>query len=267
MHKKGRFLRQTPADTTFDPECLLPQVESPFPLRPARNPPKSGFLRWLWKTLTLQRWRKNKPGSNQTKRKRNTYVDNVESQIPLEICLVLSNYSACEYIPCRSTILWLYFVDLMRNNLVQVQPSVASGMITTLALFQDTVLHLERICNTPLPFAYQFHLRLALWFVFYSMFHCTLYWPRMQDIPFPITSKSPPPSSIVLVLRGILVPNLYRLRVLHDSCYGFYFICVSQVLGNRPGDVSLFRLLPISTSISDEPNFSAKIHSITITMI
>jgi len=229
VHKKGPeggFLRPTRAGTTFDPECLLPQVESPFPLRPARNPPNSGFLRWLWKTLTLQRWRKNKPGCNQTKRKRNTYVDNVESQIPLEICLVLSNYSACEYISCRSTILWLYFVDLMQNNLVQ--STVASGMITTLALFQDTVSHLERICNTPLPFAYQAHLRLSLWFVFdYSMFHCILYWLKMQDIPCPITSKSPPTkfdspcftqhtSSKFIPLTGI---TRFLLRLLLHFCF------------------------------------------------
>jgi len=79
----------------------------------------------------------------------------------------------------------------MQNSLVQ--SSVASGMITTLALFQDTVSNLERICNTPLPFAYQAHLRLSLWFVFdYSVFHSTSYWLRFQDISYPTTSMPIP---------------------------------------------------------------------------
>ena len=59
----------------------------------------------------------------------------------------------------------------MQNGLVQ--SSVASGMITTLALFQDTVSNLERICNTLLPFAYQAHLRLSLWFVSITRFSPT----------------------------------------------------------------------------------------------
>jgi hypothetical protein len=95
----GGFLRPTRPSTAFDPENLLPQIESPFPLRPARNPPQSNFLHWIWRTLTLQQFRKREVETNPARRRRAGYVDNVESQIPLEICLILSNYFSCECSP------------------------------------------------------------------------------------------------------------------------------------------------------------------------
>jgi len=69
----------------------------------------------------------------------------VESNVPLEITLFLSNYSA-----------WL-----MRAGLLQ--PAIATAMTANLGVLQDTLSNLERICNTPLPFAYQAHLRMSLW--------------------------------------------------------------------------------------------------------
>jgi len=51
----------------------------------------------------------------------------------------------------------------MRHGLLQ--PAIATGVTANLTTLQDTVSNLERICNTPLPFAYQAHLRMSLWYV------------------------------------------------------------------------------------------------------
>ena len=51
----------------------------------------------------------------------------------------------------------------MRSKLVE--PAIATAMTTNLASLQDIILNLERVCNTPLPFAYQVHLRMTLWYV------------------------------------------------------------------------------------------------------
>ncbi|KDR72688.1 hypothetical protein GALMADRAFT_73850 [Galerina marginata CBS 339.88] len=132
---------------SFNPEALLPQLESEIPLRPARNPPQLSMydhipllrlFRWFFRVVT-----RTKPSEVRVRR-RKAYADVVESIIPLEISLVLSNYSG-----------------LMKNNLIQ--PSIASGITNNIFLLQDTVSNLERICNTPLPFAYQAHLRISLW--------------------------------------------------------------------------------------------------------
>ncbi|PPQ90098.1 hypothetical protein CVT25_012262 [Psilocybe cyanescens] len=132
---------------TFDPEALLPQLDSDQPLRPARNPPHYTVLDyipilrifpWVWGILT------RKPKGPLRSKRRKAYAEIVESHVPLEISLVLSNYSG-----------WL-----MKHNLVQ--PAIASGITNNIFLLQDTVSNLERICNTPLPFAYQAHLRMSL---------------------------------------------------------------------------------------------------------
>ncbi len=103
----GGFQRLPRNNTLFDPEVILPQVESPLPLRPARNPPEPAmsdympilkFLRWAWQVLTLKKWRsKEEREQVRRHRKRKAYADIVESHVPLEICLVLSNYASCEW--------------------------------------------------------------------------------------------------------------------------------------------------------------------------
>ncbi|CAA7268837.1 unnamed protein product [Cyclocybe aegerita] len=145
----GPYHRRTRVDT-FDPEMVLPEIGSNQPLKPARNPPDLTIydylpflrlFRWLWRVVTLQ-----KHNSGETKKKRRkAYAEIMESHIPLEITLVLSNYSA-----------WL-----MKKGLLQ--PAIATAITNTLLVFQDSVSNLERICNTPLPFAYQAHLRMSLW--------------------------------------------------------------------------------------------------------
>jgi len=60
----------------------------------------------------------------------------------------------------------IFLAGLMKNDLLK--PALATGITNTLIAFQDTVGNLERICNTPLPFAYQAHLRMSLWYVVVS---------------------------------------------------------------------------------------------------
>jgi putative membrane protein len=133
----------------YDPEAALPQVPSEYVLKPARNPPETSVYDYL-PFLRLFRWighgfKKRVITEDTPKKRRKAYADVVESHIPLEISLVLSNYSGY----------------LIRNGFVQ--PAIASGITNGIFQLQDTVSNLERICNTPLPFAYQAHLRMSLW--------------------------------------------------------------------------------------------------------
>ncbi|KAF8189348.1 Bestrophin, RFP-TM, chloride channel-domain-containing protein [Pholiota molesta] len=132
----------------YDPEAVLPEVESEFVLKPARNPPRVSVLdyipllrlfRWIGRGFT--HWSKDE----EKRKKRRAYSEIVESHIPLEILLTLSNYSAY----------------LMKHDFVK--PAIASGLTSNIFLLTDTLSNLERICNTPLPFAYQAHLRMSLW--------------------------------------------------------------------------------------------------------
>ena len=61
----------------------------------------------------------------------------------------------------RSLFLTTYFASLMRQGLLT--PASATAMNNAITTLQDTVVNLERIKNTPLPFAYQAHLRISLW--------------------------------------------------------------------------------------------------------
>jgi len=53
--------------------------------------------------------------------------------------------------------------DLVLTKKKYADPNVLKTFLETLLGCQDTVAQLERICNTPLPFAYQAHLRASLW--------------------------------------------------------------------------------------------------------
>jgi ion channel-forming bestrophin family protein len=135
---------------TFDPEQVLPVFASDQPLGPARNPPEAtfwdyfGFLRVFRPVIRLIRGRKT--GDLTVSGRKKKKMD-VESNVPLEITLFLSSYLA-----------WL-----LRNGLLQ--PAIATGMVTNISSLQDTFNNLERIRNSPLPFAYQAHLRISLWCV------------------------------------------------------------------------------------------------------
>ncbi|TFK41737.1 Bestrophin, RFP-TM, chloride channel-domain-containing protein [Crucibulum laeve] len=140
---------QYTAPSSFDPEMALPQVDSDYPLKPARNPPPTSiddyvpllrFFKWLARVFPP-----HSSVKKTTSKKRKAYSDIVESKVPLEIILTLSK--------CVSR--------LMRCDLL-TQP-IAVGINSSLTTLQDTLSDLERICNTPLPFAYQAHLRISVW--------------------------------------------------------------------------------------------------------
>ena len=76
----------------FDPEKALPQVETEHHLKPARNPPKTSLLDLL-PLLRFPVWLFHKVfrrSRSSKQKKKGDYVDFVESNIPLEIILVLS---------------------------------------------------------------------------------------------------------------------------------------------------------------------------------
>ncbi|KAF8970106.1 Bestrophin, RFP-TM, chloride channel-domain-containing protein [Flammula alnicola] len=149
----------------YDPEAVLPHIDSEYKLKPARSPPHVTiydyfpllrFFKWIGRGFR----RRTAAEREASRKKRKAYSEIVESHIPLEIYLVLSNYSAY----------------LMKYDFVK--PAIASGITANLFLMTDTLSNLERICNTPLPFAYQAHLRMSLWiyllllpFQIYSSYH------------------------------------------------------------------------------------------------
>ncbi|KAF5383205.1 hypothetical protein D9615_004939 [Tricholomella constricta] len=150
LSKNGNTAGRSARRKTFDPEKVLPEVDSRHPLKPARNPPVASLydyipllriFKWVVRTLL----RRAKPQHEIDARLKKKKLDQVESNVPMEICLVLSSYTAF----------------LMQQNLLQ--PSIATGVTNNITSLQDTLSNLERIRNTPLPFAYQAHLRMSLW--------------------------------------------------------------------------------------------------------
>lgn len=53
----------------------------------------------------------------------------------------------------------------MNNDLVS--GAIATGFTNNLTSLQDALSNLERVLNTPLPFAYQVHLRMSVWYVLF----------------------------------------------------------------------------------------------------
>lgn len=142
----------------FDPERALAIIPSEQPLKPARNPPRSSvydylpflrILRPVWRPITRRLGRMDDPNAQRrslTGKKIRPSL--AESNVPLEITLFLTSY----------------FSMLLRVP-GQLQPASATTMVNAISSLQDTVTNLERIKNTPLPFAYQAHLRISLWSV------------------------------------------------------------------------------------------------------
>ncbi|KAI0684547.1 UPF0187-domain-containing protein [Cytidiella melzeri] len=152
MWYNGRLKRSK----TFDPEAALPVLPSERPLQPARNPPVTSmydyfpFLR-IFK-LVLKPFRRHKPKVTEPTSARTRTLtgkkikpEAADSNVPVEITLFLMTY----------------YASLSRQGLLT--PPVATAMNNAIGALQDTVVNLERIKNTPLPFAYQAHLRLSLW--------------------------------------------------------------------------------------------------------
>ncbi|KIO21829.1 hypothetical protein M407DRAFT_28597 [Tulasnella calospora MUT 4182] len=144
-----------PLKGDFDPEVVLPTVASVFPLAPARNPPKETiydifppFIIFLPIHLMIKKLTRTHDGDEH--RERNIFgkkrkPEPIESNIPLEISLFLSSYMAI----------------LLRDELLD--PAMATAYDNALVSMQEAVISLQRIRSTPIPFAYQFHLRVSVW--------------------------------------------------------------------------------------------------------
>jgi len=92
----------------------------------------------------------------------------------------------------------------MRNGLLQ--PAIATAVTANLTSLQDTLSNLERICNTPLPFAYQAHLRLSLWLYLFFLPVCgTFSFKGLQSHARMVSSK------FTLNSSGSLSPELRSL--------------------------------------------------------
>ncbi|KAL1698491.1 Bestrophin, RFP-TM, chloride channel-domain-containing protein [Schizophyllum commune] len=170
LHRKRRSM--------FDPEKALPDVQPHRPLRPARSPPNPSFydylpvfrlFRYCYKILVGKRREvQQQPIGGRNIFGKKVNPEQIDSNVPFEVCLYLSAYSAF----------------LMRKGLLQ--PAIASALANALGMLQDTVTNLERIRSTPLPFAYQAHLRMSLWL--YLLFLPFQVYPLMDWITIPGTA-------------------------------------------------------------------------------
>jgi putative membrane protein len=170
---------------SFDPEKVLPMVTCEYPLKPARNPPGSSIFDYLPILRPIRRLfhilrqklsgargfsalgqedHVNFASSTRTMLGKEITIP-VESNTPLEIALYLSSYLA-----------WL-----LKNGYLQA--AIATAMTNNIITLQDAVLSLDRIRSTPLPFAYQAHLRFSLWLVMTCLvFESILMTTYLQDI-------------------------------------------------------------------------------------
>ncbi|KAJ7773945.1 Bestrophin, RFP-TM, chloride channel-domain-containing protein [Mycena metata] len=123
---------KTSRANSVDPEKALAEIQSHVPLKPARNPPPPSLLDYfpflrIFLVFTKYFRRKSKHTARDAMG-RKIKPSFTESNVPLEITIYLNN-----------------------------------GMMNNVASLQDTLSNLDRIGNTPLPFAYQAHLRMSLW--------------------------------------------------------------------------------------------------------
>ncbi|KAG8863768.1 hypothetical protein FRB96_007605 [Tulasnella sp. 330] len=141
---------------TFDPEGVLPHIASAVPLRPARNPPSEHvtdlipflvvfkpFGDLFRKMIGKVRHERDSGTRDWFGKKKD--LTPIDSNVPLEISLFLSSYLQM----------------LLAQNLLT--PAMATGYNNALVSMQDSLSNLERIRTTPIPFAYQTHLRLSVW--------------------------------------------------------------------------------------------------------
>ncbi|KAF7324044.1 hypothetical protein MKEN_00626600 [Mycena kentingensis (nom. inval.)] len=142
---RGKASRQN----SVDPEKALAEIQSHRPLKPARNPPDTSILDYLpflrIFSIFTRCCRRNKKKTPRDAFGRKIRPSFTESNVPLEVTIYLNNYLAY----------------CLRNG--YLQPALATGLMNAIASLQDTLSNLDRIGNTPLPFAYQAHLRMSLW--------------------------------------------------------------------------------------------------------
>jgi len=142
--------------TGFDPEKVLPTVFSDVPLRPSRNPPSHNFFTYfpifrpfkrLGKLFSRDRESHDDEGDSEldTAERKRRNREATDSNVPLEIVMYLNAYNAF----------------LLKNGFLP--PAAATSLTNTIAGLHDAISGLDRIRTTPLPFAYQAHLRMSLW--------------------------------------------------------------------------------------------------------
>lgn len=140
----------------FDPEKVLPAVSSDVPLRPSRNPPAISFFTYFPILRPLKRLGKVSSRNRKIHNDDDDYVleaaerkrknmEPTDSNVPLEIITYLNGYNAF----------------LLKNGFLP--PAAATSLTNTINSLHDTISGLDRIRTTPLPFAYQAHLRMTLW--------------------------------------------------------------------------------------------------------
>lgn len=167
----------------FDPEKVLPVVYSDHPLRPARLPPRKGFFDYFPVLRPIKRIRKlfqprrvesyenegfiDSFGERRAYMRRKT-AERMDSNVPLQIMLYIGSYNAF----------------LLKNSLLP--PPAGTFLTNSIAALQDTIYGLDRIKSTPLPFAYQAHLRMTLWlYLFFLPFQIL---SSMKYITIPATT-------------------------------------------------------------------------------
>ncbi|KAJ7053300.1 Bestrophin, RFP-TM, chloride channel-domain-containing protein, partial [Mycena amicta] len=134
---------------SMDPEKALADIQSHRPLKPSENPPPASiydyfpFLRIF--AIFTRCCRRNKKHARRDAMGRKIKPSFTESNVPLEVTIYLNSYLAY----------------CLKNG--YLQPALATGLMNNIASLQDTLSNLDRIGSTPLPFAYQAHLRMGLW--------------------------------------------------------------------------------------------------------
>lgn len=132
----------------------VPSGTPEYELRPARNPPDTeiyDFLPFLvlLKPLIQPLVRYVKQSDKMRERTdllgRRRKVLVAEGNVPLEVSLFLHSY----------------YSFVLKQAWLGVAP--ANAFMNALNALQDSVAHLERVRNTPIPFAYQAHLRMCMW--------------------------------------------------------------------------------------------------------
>ncbi|KAF8596742.1 UPF0187-domain-containing protein [Ceratobasidium sp. AG-I] len=157
---------------TFDPEKALPNLSPDhIQLAPARLPPQLGFfdylpifmpIRMIYKfgKKVMQKLEDDGQDEHRSLSGR-VHRPVIESVVPLEIALHLSSY----------------FNFLLTEGLLQ--SAAATAFNNNLNSLQDATVQLRRVATTPIPFAYQAHLRMAVWlYLFFLPFQIykSLFW-------------------------------------------------------------------------------------------
>lgn len=139
----------------FAPEKVMPTVYSDVPLKPSRDPPPYNFftyfpifrpLKYLGKLFSRKREVEYEEVdyelADEKLKKRRAPND---SNVPFEVLMYLNAYNAF----------------LLKNG--HLVPAAGTSLTNTLSALHDAMTGLERIRTTPLPFAYQAHLKMSLW--------------------------------------------------------------------------------------------------------